>query len=80
MSWNYRIVRFDGAFDEPYFELKEVYYDRDGKPTGYCDATVVGETFEEVISVLDLMKEGATRAILDDSAFEWNTVERREEL
>jgi hypothetical protein len=78
MTWNYRVVKFDGAFDEPYFEIKEVYYDRDGNPTGYCDATVAGETFEDIITVLDQMKADATRAVLMEKEF--YRVEKREEL
>jgi hypothetical protein len=69
MSWNYRVVRFDGAFDEPYFEIKEVYYNRDGSLMGFCDATVASETFEGIIDVLDQMKADAHRIIIDEEEF-----------
>jgi hypothetical protein len=70
MSWNYRVVKFNGdEFDEPYYEIKEVYYNRDGSLMGYCDATVVSETFEGIIEVLDQMKADAHRIIIDEEEF-----------
>jgi len=69
MSWNYRVVKFDGAFDEPYYEVKEVYYNRDGSLMGYCDATVASDTFEGIIEVLDQMKADAHRIVIDEEEF-----------
>lgn len=82
MSWNYRVVKINGGesdFDEPYYEMKEVYYNRDGSLAGYCDATVSGSTFEEVIEVLDQMKADAHRAVIDEEEF-YRVDTKREEL
>ena len=82
MTWNYRVVKFNGGegeFDEPYYEMKEVYYDRDGSLKGYCDATLSGNTFEEVIEVLDQMKADAHRAVIDEEEF-YRVDTKREDL
>ena len=64
MSWNYRIMEFDDIDEGKYFEIKEVYYNRDGSLMGYCDATVSGESASDVVKVLDMMKSDAHRSIL----------------
>lgn len=70
MSWNYRVVRFKGEQDEDtYYELKEVFYNRDGSLMGYADASVGGESYDEIIRVLELMKKDATKVVLDESEF-----------
>lgn len=70
MSWNYRVIRFKGEQDEDtYYELKEVFYNRDGSLMGYADASVSGESFDEIIRVLELMKKDATKVVLDESEF-----------
>ena len=68
MSWNYRVVRFkDEENQETYYELKEVFYNRDGSLMGYSDATVSGESFDDVIKVLAMMKEDAHKAVIDEA-------------
>jgi hypothetical protein len=70
MMWNYRVVRFKGENDEDtYYEIKEVFYNRDGSLMGYCDANVSGESFGDVIKVLDMMKTAAHKAVLDEEEF-----------
>ena len=69
MSWNYRVVKFEDAFDDSYFEIKEVYYNQDGSLMGFCDATVASETFEGIIEVLDQMRADAHRAVIDEEEF-----------
>lgn len=69
MSWNYRVVEFEDEIEGKYYELKEVYYNRDGSLMGYCDATVGGGTFHELVGVLDMMKADAHRAIIKEKEF-----------
>lgn len=69
MSWNYRVVQFDTADGEKWYEVKEVFYDKDGTPVGYCDATVGSETFAGIIEVLDMMLKDSHKAVLKDSDF-----------
>lgn len=54
---------------EKYYEIKEVYYNRDGSLMGYCDSTVSGESFGDVIKVLDMMKTDAQKSVLKPSDF-----------
>lgn len=70
MSWNYRILELDDIDEGKYYELKEVYYDRDGSLRGYCDTSVSAGSVEGIIEVLNTMKEDAHRAILRPSDFE----------
>lgn len=68
--WNYRVVRFKGENEEEtYYELKEVFYNRDGTLMGYSDATVSGESFDDIIKVLGMMKEDAHKSVIDESEF-----------
>jgi len=70
MSWNYRVMEFEDEVGGKYYEIKEVYYNRDGSLMGYCDACVSGESFSDIISTLDMMKTDAHKAILKPSDFE----------
>lgn len=70
MSWNYRVVRFKGELDEDtYYELKEVFYNRDGSLMGYADASVGGQSYDDIVRVLDMMKKDATKVVIDESEF-----------
>jgi hypothetical protein len=63
--WNYRVVNHkDEETQEEYLEINEVYYDTLGKPMGYCPATVGGETTSEIESVLQMMSQALTKAVL----------------
>lgn len=56
--WNYRVVKHkDEETQEEYLEINEVYYDTLGKPMGYCNATIGGETLGELETVLEMMRK-----------------------
>ena len=40
MTWNLRLVMMTGSHDEPYMELREVFYDDEGVPVGHSRACV----------------------------------------
>jgi len=69
VSWNYRVMEFEDD-GEKYYEIKEVYYNRDGSLMGYCNASVSGESFDDVIKVLDMMKTNAHKEVLKPSDFD----------
>lgn len=70
MSWNYRVVRMKGIDEEPdYYEIREVYYHRDGTLMGHCEATVSGESLPEIMRVLEMMKQDAHRAVIKEEEF-----------
>lgn len=72
MSWNYRIVRFntEGETDTyEYYEVKEVFYDTDGKPVGYSDATLGADTYDGLFKVAGLMQSAHAKPVLNASDF-----------
>jgi hypothetical protein len=70
MSWNYRVVRFNSNEDiEEYYEIKEVFYDKQGNISGYTDSSVVSETFEGILDVLDLMRSATSKAVINEADF-----------
>jgi hypothetical protein len=69
MSWNYRVVELEGAEGGKYYEVKEVFYNRDGKPVGYCDATVSGDSFDEIVSVIGMMSKDVHKSVLREEDF-----------
>jgi hypothetical protein len=58
MMWNYRVIKFDDELGESYY-IKEVYYDANGNPDSYCDASFMGVTMDE----MQVIPERAQRAI-----------------
>jgi hypothetical protein len=50
MTWNLRLVSMeDEDFpEEPYVEIREVYYDQLGKPLGHCLAAMGGKDIAEI--------------------------------
>jgi hypothetical protein len=69
MSWNYRVMQFEDEIGEAYYEIKEVYYNRDGTLMGYCDANVSGGSFGDIIHTLDAMRTDAHKSVLKPSDF-----------
>lgn len=39
MSWNYRVMQFVDRKGDPYWEIREVYYDEKGRSNGYADGS-----------------------------------------
>ena len=68
--WSYRIVNMDqDSEEEPSFEIREVYFDREGNPYGHCAAEVFGGDLEEMDRVLAHMKEALDKPILNKADF-----------
>jgi hypothetical protein len=62
-------MEFEDEIEGKYYEIKEVYYNRDGSLMGFCDAVVGSGSIEELIKVLDMMKEDAHKAIVRPEDF-----------
>ena len=69
MSWNYRVVRFKNEDIDEYFEIKEVFYDKDGNLAGYAEASVFSDTYEGLFEVMELMKSATAKPVIDESEF-----------
>lgn len=65
MSWNYRVVRYV-ANGETLYGLMEAYYDEEGKPNGYCAATVTDwESLDDLRGTLEQMLRGCSAQIIE---------------
>jgi len=62
MTWNLRLVNMGG--DEPWVELREVFYDHVGKPIGHTTALINGENIDEVKTYLIRAVEALDKPIL----------------
>jgi hypothetical protein len=75
MSWNHRILAHK-AREDWFFQIHEVYYEKNGIPYGYTkDGVSVGaESVEGIHWVLDRMRECANKPILSAENFpnEWS--------
>jgi len=65
MTWNLRLVDRSDESDEPYIEICEVYYDQLGKPLGYSNATMGGESREEIKQYLLWALEALDKTVLN---------------
>lgn len=58
-SWEYRVVKFpyDKISGDFYLSLCEVYYDRDGSVSAWCESSVSAfDTIDDLLGTLELMK------------------------
>ena len=67
--WNYRLVK-DGPDDFSCLTVAEVYYNEDGEPYGWIDATIIGDDLKETKEVHRMMVEAFDKPILEAKAFE----------
>lgn len=67
--WNYRIIEHD--ITEPdYMAVCEVYYAKDGKPIGWCNASApCGESAEDIKAEIEMMKAALDKPVLKESDF-----------
>lgn len=61
--WNYRLVKEIGEFED-YISICEIYYDEQDRPAMYCQATLGGDTVDEVKEVHRMVKEAFKAPIL----------------
>lgn len=80
MTWNYRVFKFTDRSETSSFEIREVYYDEEGKPTGYTDgeSAPLGMTLDELRSDLGWMLQALDKPVLEESDFP-NTEEEDED-
>ena len=73
--WSYRVLKqhYEGKGEEPWVEVEygivEAYFDEDGEPVGYCDPHVLGNSVEELRSVLAMMHTALDKPILETGDF-----------
>lgn len=70
MYWNHRVVDMsEENGGEPLFEIREVYYEDNGMPSGHCETPVMSETMEGLAQTLDRMKEALAQPVLKPEDF-----------
>ena len=62
MTWNLRLVNMLG--EDPYVEIREVFYDHDGSLLGHTTATMGGEDIEDIRTYLKRALEALDKPIL----------------
>ena len=79
MHWNYRVIKHlatdpKNTSDEEYFGMYEVYYNEDGTIMSRTeDAIIIGDTFEELEKVLEMMTKDLTSGpVLIESEIDYN--------
>lgn len=70
MYWNYRRVNIAPPdAEEPWLEIREVYYNDDHVPTGHCSTATGGEDAETLRKTYELMAEAFDHPILQATDF-----------
>jgi len=66
MTWNLRLVEMtDPQYpDDPYIEIREVYYDQIGKPLGHSVATMGGTDKDEIKTYLQWAMDALDKSVL----------------
>jgi hypothetical protein len=65
MSWNYRVMQFADKEGNPYWEVREVYYDEAGRPNGYsdCGASVMAAQDDEPLPPVESLRTQLQRML-----------------
>ena len=75
MNWNYRVIRHHnshtGGTGDVWFAVHEVYYDESDNPVSITERPVApqGQTLEEVLKDMELMRAAADKPTLDYMLF-----------
>lgn len=58
MTWNYRVLEHVDLSHDKWYQVHEVYYNKDGSITSCTEDAIApfGETVEELQDVVELMK------------------------
>ena len=70
MHWNNRVVEFDDGQGDKYYEICEVYYDKNDKPIGYCDACFLSETKDGLKEIYERMREAFDLPVINENDLE----------
>ena len=70
LTWNYRIVNTKSENgNEDWYCLQEVYYNAQGKPTGYCKPCLGSENMESFKDVWYMMAEAMELPPMQEGEF-----------
>lgn len=82
MAWNYRVVKKKLSEEEDTFDVCEVYYDEDGKPTSWAWGKNIlsADSFEELQDILVRVQEAIKKPVLEIVGDEEGLVEIQEHV
>lgn len=67
--WNYRVIQFDNDYGSDFY-IQEVYYDEDGEPEAYCNASFMGATLAELDVIPDRVEAALSKPVINAKEFE----------
>lgn len=72
-SWNYRVIEFVEANDNPFRQIHEVHYNEDGKPVNYSEdpAVVMWDVADKDTGydILQMMAKALNKPVLVEADF-----------
>lgn len=71
MTWNHRVVRVKETDNDDLLILTEVFYDENGKPTGYTEPFMCSETIDGLRELLARLSEALAEPVLDATEMKW---------
>ena len=70
MYWNHRVVDMSEENEGyPLFEIREVYYEDNGMPTGHGETSVMSDTMEGLAEMVGRLKEALAQPVLKPEDF-----------
>lgn len=68
MTWNYRVIKTRALDGDPFYELREAYYDTDGKLSGYTAGAVGfgGDSVEELKEGLEMALSAFDKPVIEE--------------
>lgn len=73
MTWNFRVMELIDSDGEPYHEIREIYYDENGKLNGYVDHAAEISSVGGLAGlawVLDRMREALEKPVVRERDFQ----------
>ena len=64
MTWNHRIVSIIDEMGNEFFEIAEVFYDSNGEPYAYGQASISADDIEGIYAQLEWFKKSLDLPIL----------------
>lgn len=80
-GWNHRVFRSNADAENPWFDIRETYYNKNGQPDGCMvrECCPGGETPTELAAELSRMLVACSQPVLevvDDKIVEWKPCSR----
>jgi len=68
-KWNYRVIQFDNDHGSDFY-IQEVYYDENGKPDAYCNASFMGASLGELDAIPGRVEGALSKPVINAKEFD----------